>query len=103
MTKLINHWYWGRAQAGAYSIVASYITARANYGNTEIPIFMLAKDGAVVADDPGKVRFSLEGEQVDEHSGKPFAQVHPLWVPDSRLCHATSAYSWKTPPIRSTR
>jgi hypothetical protein len=75
MTKLINHWYWGRAQAGAYSIVSSYITAEANYGRTEIPIFMLAKDGAVVADDPGKVRFSLEGEQVDEHSGKPFAQV----------------------------
>jgi len=75
MTKLINHWYWGRAQAGAYSIVSSYITAEANYGSTEIPIFMLAKDGAVVADDPGKVRFSLEGEQVDEHSGKPFAQV----------------------------
>jgi hypothetical protein len=36
---------------------------------------MLAKDGAIVADDPGKVRFSLEGEQVDERSGKPFAQV----------------------------
>jgi CrtC N-terminal lipocalin domain len=75
MTKLINHWYWGRGQAGPYSIVASYITAEATYGNTAIPIFMLAKDGVVIADDPDKVRFSLEGEQVDEHSGKPFAQV----------------------------
>jgi len=28
MTRLINHWYWGRAQAGAYSIVASYITMK---------------------------------------------------------------------------
>ena len=75
MTKLINHWYWGRAQAGAYSIVSSYITAEANYGNTEIPIFMLAKDGAIIADDPGRVRFSLQALQVDEHTGKPFAQV----------------------------
>jgi hypothetical protein len=75
MTKLINHWYWGRAQAGAYSIVASYITAEAKYGSTEIPIFLLAKDGAIIADDPGRVRFSLEGEQVDQHTGKPFAQV----------------------------
>ena len=50
MMKLINHWYWGRAQAGAYSIVASYITAEATYGSTELPIFMLAKDGAIVAD-----------------------------------------------------
>jgi hypothetical protein len=75
MTKLINHWYWGRAQAGPYSIVASYITAEAAYGDTEIPIFMLAKDGAVIAEDPGNVRLHLEGEQVDEHTGKPFAQV----------------------------
>jgi hypothetical protein len=75
MTKLINHWYWGRAQAGPYSIVASYITAEANYGSTEIPIFLLAKDGAVIADDPIHVRFSLEDEQIDEHTGKPFARV----------------------------
>ncbi len=27
MMKLLNHWYWGRAQAGPYSIVSSYITA----------------------------------------------------------------------------
>jgi hypothetical protein len=57
------------------SLRRRYITAEASYGSTEIPIFMLAKDGAIVADDPGKMRFSLEGEQVDEHSGKPFAQV----------------------------
>jgi hypothetical protein len=40
----------GRAQAGEYSIVSSYIAAEAKYGSTEIPIFMLAKDGAVIAD-----------------------------------------------------
>ena len=45
MTKLINHWYWGRAQAGDYSIVASYIFAEKAYGNAELPIFMLAKGG----------------------------------------------------------
>jgi hypothetical protein len=75
MMKLINHWYWGRAQAGPYSIVASYITAEAQYGDTAIPIFMLAKDGVIIADDPAKVHFSLIDEQLDEHTGKPYAQV----------------------------
>jgi hypothetical protein len=41
----------------------------------QVPAWRPGTDGAIVADDPDKVRFSLEGEQVDEHSGKPFAQV----------------------------
>ncbi|MCU1396405.1 MAG: hypothetical protein JWM34_4833 [Ilumatobacteraceae bacterium] len=74
MPKLINHWYWGRAKAGPYSIVASYITAERDYGNTEIPIFMLARDGRIIADEIDKVRFSLEGVTIDEMSGKPYAE-----------------------------
>jgi hypothetical protein len=75
MMKLINHWYWGRAQAGDYSIVASYIFAETAYGNAELPIFMLAKGGRIIADDGRKVRFHLEDEQVDAKSGKPVANV----------------------------
>lgn len=75
MHKLINHWYWGRAQAGPYSIVASYITAEHRYGDTEVPVFLLAKDGAIVADDAGKVTFELRDQHADEQSGKPVADV----------------------------
>jgi hypothetical protein len=71
MHKLINHWYWGRAQAGPYSIIASYITAEHAYGDTEIPVFLLAKNGTVVADDAAKVQFTVRDEYVDEQSGKP--------------------------------
>ena len=39
MPKLINHWYWGRAQAGDSSIVASHIFAEKAYGSAELPIF----------------------------------------------------------------
>lgn len=73
MLKLINHWHWGRAKAGDYSIVSSYITAEKKYGNTELPIFMLAKNGRIIADDTSKVTFSLADEHVDEKSGKPVA------------------------------
>jgi hypothetical protein len=75
MAKLINHWYWGRAQAGDYSIVASYIFAEQAFGNAELPIFMLAKAGRIIADDAHKVKFHLEDEHLDTRSGKPVANV----------------------------
>jgi hypothetical protein len=75
MAKLINHWYWGRAQAGDYSIVASYIFAEKSYGGAELPIFMLAKGGEIIVDDASKVRFHLEDEHIDPTSGKPVANV----------------------------
>jgi hypothetical protein len=75
MMKLINHWYWGRAQAGDYSIVASYIFAEKAYGDAELPIFMLAKAGKIIADDARKVRFHLEDEHLDRQSGKPVADL----------------------------
>jgi hypothetical protein len=75
MAKLINHWYWGRAQAGDYSIVASYIVAEKAYGNAVLPIFMLAKGGEIIADDARKVRFHLEDEHLDTNTGKPVANV----------------------------
>ncbi len=73
MSKLINHWYWGRAHVGPYSIVSSYIYAEKAYGGTELPVFMLAKDGKVVADDAAKVRLILEEGFTDEKSKKPVA------------------------------
>jgi hypothetical protein len=75
MAKLINHWYWGRAHAGDYSIVASYIVAEQAYGNAELPIFMLAKAGRIIADDARRVKFHLEDEHLDTKSGKPVANV----------------------------
>jgi hypothetical protein len=75
MPSLINQWYWGRAQAGPYSIISSYVTAEHRYGDAEIPTFLLAKAKQIVADDPKKVRFHLEDEHVDALSGKPVADV----------------------------
>jgi hypothetical protein len=75
MAKLINHWYWGRAQAGDYSIVASYIVAEKAYGDAELPIFMLAKGGKIIADDARKISFHHEDEHTDPKSGKPVANV----------------------------
>jgi hypothetical protein len=71
MHKLINHWYWGRAQAGPYSIIASHITAEHRYGAAEVPVFLLAKGETIVADDATKLRFAVQDTHIDERSGKP--------------------------------
>ncbi len=75
MNSLINHWYWARGQAGPYSAVASYITAEEKYGNTELPVFLLAKSGDIVADDATKVTFEELGTYTDTNTRKPVANV----------------------------
>lgn len=47
---LMHHWYWGRAKIGPYQVVSSYITAGKKYSYDKIPIFLLAKDGKILAD-----------------------------------------------------
>jgi len=75
LISLINHWNWARGQAGPYTAVASYITAEENYGNAELPVFLLAKDGQVLADDASKVTFEQLGTYTDTATGKPVANV----------------------------
>lgn len=73
LMKVVHDWYWARGQAGPYSVIASYITSAKRYGFEPIPIFMLARDGVVIADDPARVTFEREGIYSDETTGKPVA------------------------------
>lgn len=75
MFKLMHHWYWARGAAGPYSVIASYITAEKAYGYTSVPIFMLARDGKVIADDGSKVTFEELGRYTDTDTGKPVANL----------------------------
>jgi len=75
MPQLIHHWYWARAQAGGYCVIASDIIAERRYGHTQVPIFMLAKHGKIVADDSALVRFEKAGERPDPITGKPVADT----------------------------
>jgi hypothetical protein len=72
---IVHDWYWARGKAGPYSVIASLITAHQKYGYEELPIFMLARDGAVVADDSHAVRFDREDVYTDDLTGKPVATV----------------------------
>ncbi|HEY6781599.1 MAG TPA: hydroxyneurosporene dehydrogenase [Candidatus Dormibacteraeota bacterium] len=73
LMKVVHDWYWARGQAGPYSVIASYITSAKPYGFVPIPIFMLARDNAVIGDDPVNVVFEREGIYTDATTGKPVA------------------------------
>jgi hypothetical protein len=75
MPKLMHHWYWARGAAGPYSVIASYITAEKAYGYSTLPVFMLARDGELVADDRTKVAFEELGRYTDMETGKPVGNV----------------------------
>ncbi len=57
---LMHHWYWGRAKVGEYQVITSFITANKKHSYDEIPIFMLAKNGEIIADCPEKYLTYLE-------------------------------------------
>ncbi|MFJ8208236.1 hydroxyneurosporene dehydrogenase [Streptomyces sp. NPDC096033] len=71
MFKLMHHWYWARGAAGPYSVIASHITAEKPYGHAELPVFMLARDGVLIGDDPAKGTFEELGRYTDQKTGKP--------------------------------
>jgi hypothetical protein len=75
MPQLIHPWYWARAEAGGYCVIASDITAERKYGYTEAPIFMLARDGKILADDSSLVRFEKTDEYPDPVTGKSVADT----------------------------
>ncbi len=73
MLELMHDWYWGRARIGGYSVIASYITAAARFRSPPVPIFMLAREGRIIADDSAKVSFSAQNVYIDPHTRKPVA------------------------------
>ncbi|MEN6338563.1 MAG: lipocalin-like domain-containing protein [Clostridiaceae bacterium] len=80
MLSLMNHWYWGRAKIGEYTVISSFITAEKKYGYRTFPVFLLAKNGVMVAqsslDSPV---FAQRGEHLDGFTKKP---VHDELVYD---------------------
>jgi len=75
MLDLMHHWYWARGAAGPYSVIASYITGQKRYGYLSLPVFMLARDGKLIADDGAKVTFEELGRYTDTATGKPVGNV----------------------------
>ena len=75
LMEIIHDWYWARGQAGPYSVIASYITAHQKFEYAAIPVFMLARDGVLIGDDPTRLTFEALGPFIDSVTRKPVANV----------------------------
>jgi hypothetical protein len=75
LMEIVHDWYWARGQAGPYSVIASYITAHEKFDYAAIPVFMLAKDGVLIGDDPLRLKFETLAPYTDSVTGKPVANI----------------------------
>lgn len=73
MTKLLHHWYWGRAEVGPYTVINAHMVSTRKYGSGEQDIFILFKNGKLVAEDPRNVTCTFSDVYWDEVTGKPVA------------------------------
>jgi hypothetical protein len=96
MQTLMHNWYWARASVGPYTIIASYITATAAYGYETQIVYMLAKDGKIIADDDAKVSFESERVAIDGKTGKPVADVTRYIYHDADMRYVVSFERQKT-------
>ncbi len=51
LPSVMDHWYWGRAQVGEYTLIFVEQIALKKYGSVRMPVFLLAKNDQVLADD----------------------------------------------------
>jgi len=96
MQTLMHNWYWARARVGPYTIIASYITATAAYGYETQIVYMLAKDGEIIADDDAKVSFESDRVAIDGKTGKPVADVTRYTYHDADTSYVVSFERQKT-------
>jgi hypothetical protein len=75
MMDVLDHWYWGRGQAGPYTVISCMVYGAERYGLPAFPIFMAARDGEIVADDETRVAFVESEVFHDEDTGKPVGDL----------------------------
>ena len=71
MTKMINHWYWSRAEIGPYTVIASELIAIKKYNSESIVVFNLSKDGETVVDNGENVSLYRTYDKINSITEKP--------------------------------
>ena len=93
MQTLMHNWYWARASVGPYSIIASHITATPAYGYETQIVYMLARDGKIIADDDAKVAFETRSGCNRRQDRQAGSRRHALHLSRCRyaLCRVVRA------------
>ena len=74
--KVLDHWYWGRARVGDYTVVTLMFVSHRKYDNAQLPAVLVAKDSTIVASAVGAERVAFADSDVVDHAetGVPVAR-----------------------------
>jgi predicted secreted hydrolase len=72
---VLDHWYWGRARVGDYTVVTLNFVSHQKYDKARLPAVMVAKDGEIIASAVGADCIEFNGTDIVEHveTGVPVA------------------------------
>lgn len=73
--KILDHWYWGRAHVGEYTLIFVEQVASKRFGHTRLPVFMMARGGEIITGDGGPLR--MQARRFEQHPG---GRPYPLEV-----------------------
>jgi predicted secreted hydrolase len=74
LPEVLDHWTWGRAHLGGYSLIFVEQIAARKYGSVRLPVFLLAQDEKVLADDARFLRMQA-GEIVRHPGGRDYPRA----------------------------
>jgi hypothetical protein len=66
--RVLDHWYWGRARIGDYTVVTLNFVSHDKYDNARLPALMVAKGGQIIASAVGADRVAFTGGDIVRHS-----------------------------------
>lgn len=87
LNEVWDHWYWGRAHLGEYTLIFVEQVATPAYGRAKLPVFMLAKGNEILIGDGFPLR--LEKSQFVPHAdGRQYPlKVDFHWEKDGQSVH----------------
>lgn len=86
---VMDHWYWGRAHIGEYTLIFVEQVASKAYGFARIPVFLLARGDQILCDDG--THLTMAARQFVRHpDGRSYPlQVDFCWQREAESVHLT--------------
>jgi hypothetical protein len=70
LNKILNDWWWTRAQIGGYTVITSEMMTTKRYGKVTMPVFLLARGSDILLEDGRKMTLERSGAFIHPVSGK---------------------------------
>lgn len=67
LNEVLDHWYWGRAHIGDYTLIFVEQVAADEFGNVRMPVFLLAKGDRILTGDSRPL--SMQARDFVPHAG----------------------------------